>query len=81
MKLSDKTWEELKWCVSEAKRLLDISKDRTKKFQRASYLARSDQKDSKEFKELERFIKDPTVIDFGNVIERLAALNSKINKE
>ena len=75
-----KLLSELAWCADEAKRLLDAQKERTRKFQRAAALARAGKKDTDEFKQLKHYIDQPTVIDFGNVIERLAACSGKIPK-
>ena len=76
--MTPKTISELQWCAAHAKRILDNRTERTKRLQRISFLARSGQKDTQEFKELERAERDPHIVDIGGLIERLARLDGKI---
>jgi hypothetical protein len=57
-----------------------FNKQKTEELQLMANLARMGLKESEEFKVLERKYKQPQVVDFGDVIKKVAEISQKLKK-
>ena len=72
--MTNRDYERLNWCIERSKIIEESHEKRTKRLHRMSFLARTGQKDSREFKELERADMGVTVIDLGGITAKLAGM-------
>lgn len=76
----DKHLEELLLVSIEIDKKVRQQRVHTNNLQKLAFLAREGKTDTKEFKELNQRVHNPTVVDFGDEVAKLCNLVAKINK-
>lgn len=79
MIFTDRQQIEIKECILMIMQRVEKQKERTDKFKRMSFLARSGQKNTQEFKDLERQCAANVVVAFDDPIMRLYELGKRKN--